>query len=124
MSETQEWLEEHRQHLGEIARKSDMSPELVDLAAVLVLAELSDAQVYDRLLSLVRSLGAGRRPVLGLPHVITEIRDLAMAHTTEEPVSSASVRGVKGDNFDPPTHRRAESYGEVEESRYIDSHTT
>jgi predicted DNA-binding ArsR family transcriptional regulator len=83
MSETQDWLETNQQHLRGIARTSNTAPEVVDLAAVLVLAEFSDDQINDRLRRLVLSLGAGRRPILALPQVIAAIRALAIAETTK-----------------------------------------
>jgi len=76
MNEIEEWLRVNHRRLGDIALASETSPELVQLAAALVLAGFSDAEIYDRLLRLALSFGAGRRPAAGVPNALAQIREL------------------------------------------------
>jgi hypothetical protein len=51
MSQVEEWLHANKDRLAEIASRSDTSEDLVHLAAVLILAGLSDAQIREQLAS-------------------------------------------------------------------------
>ncbi len=77
MSDIEDWLRAHESDLAEIAETSDLEPGLVHLTAVLVLAGIEDAQIYDQLHGLVASLNGQRHPLAGAPHALEEIHRLA-----------------------------------------------
>ena len=62
MSDTEDWLRAHRE-LMDNARVTELGSALVQLAAVLVLAEVEDEQIYDHLHGLCSRLTA--TPPLG-----------------------------------------------------------
>jgi len=62
MSDIDDWLRAHEEELAQIARGTDLESSLVHLAAVLVLAGIEDAQIYDQLHALVVSLDGQRHP--------------------------------------------------------------
>jgi len=80
MSDIDDWLRAHEEELAQIARGADLESSLVHLAAVLVLAGIEDAQIYDQLHALVVSLDGQRHPLAGAPRALEEIRRLATAH--------------------------------------------
>src|ERR1039458_1935204 len=49
MSQVEQWLQANKDQLAEIVRRSDASPDLVHLVAVLVLGGLTDAQIHKQL---------------------------------------------------------------------------
>jgi len=79
MSDIDDWLRDHEDDLGQIARETDVASALVRLAAVLVLAGMDDAQIEDQLYGLV-SLHDQRYPLAGAPRALEEIHRLATEH--------------------------------------------
>jgi len=79
MSDIEDWLRAHEEELADIARGTDLESALVHLTAVLVLAGIEDAQIYDQLHALVVSLDGQRHPLAGAPRALEEISRLATA---------------------------------------------
>jgi hypothetical protein len=77
MSDIEDWLEAHEGDLAQIAESADLDAGLVHLTAVLVLAGIEDAQIYDQLQGLVASLNGRRHPLAGAPRALEEIHRLA-----------------------------------------------
>ena len=84
MNEIQAWLKENDERLVEIAGRSDIVPEVTHLAAVLVLAGFTDAQIRDQLAVLEVRLRDGHDPLAGLLRALTQIRELAAIAKPEE----------------------------------------
>ncbi len=80
MSDIEDWLRSHEADLAEIAEISDLEPGLVHLTAVLVLAGIDDAQIYDQLHGLVVSLNGQRHPFAGTSRALEEIVSSRPAH--------------------------------------------
>jgi len=79
MSAIENWLTDNDEQLVEIARRSDVVPDVVHLAAVMVLAGFTDAQIDTHLNVLNVRLRDGHDPLAGLPEVLREVRELAAA---------------------------------------------
>jgi hypothetical protein len=79
MSAIENWLTDNDERLVEIARRSVIVPDVVHLAAVLVLAGFTDAQIQAQLNVLNLRLRDGHDPLAGLAEVLRQVRELAAA---------------------------------------------
>jgi hypothetical protein len=77
MSAIENWLTENDERLVEIARRWVVVPDVVHLAAVLVLAGFTDAQIQAQLEVLNLRLRDGHDPLAGLSEVLRQVRELA-----------------------------------------------
>jgi len=80
MSAIESWLTDNNEQLVEIARRSDLVPDVVHLAAVMVLAGFTDAQIHTHLNVLNVRLRDGHDPLAGLPEALRQVRELAGAN--------------------------------------------
>jgi hypothetical protein len=78
MSQVEEWLHANKDRLAEIASRSDTSEDLVHLAAVLVLAGLSDAQIREQLASVESRFYNDDRYIRHLLKALPQIRSIAV----------------------------------------------
>jgi len=77
-SEIRSWLESEKDELAAIARKADVSPELVHLATVLVLVGLTDAQILDQIELVKPRTDSRGRHTAGVARSLADIRKLTV----------------------------------------------
>lgn len=77
MSAIHGWVTDYGAKLGEIADESGVVPDIVHLAAVMVLAGFTDAQIREQLDVLEVRLRDGSDPLAGLIRALPLIRELA-----------------------------------------------
>lgn len=91
MSTVHGWITGYGARLDELADRSGVVPAVVPLAAVLVLAGLTDAQVREELDALEVRLRDGSDPLVGLVCALPLIRELAaIAHDGPTGLPSAN----------------------------------
>jgi hypothetical protein len=71
------WLDQHADRLMQLAREAGIDPGVVHLAALLVLAGLSDAEILHELGVHHVSSDGQRDPLAGLPPTLVALRALA-----------------------------------------------
>lgn len=76
LSAIESWLIANDESLAGIAGHSELAPDIVHLAAVLVLGRLTDLEIHEELGALRVRLHNGHDPLAGLSRALTEIRDL------------------------------------------------
>lgn len=77
MNSIEEWVQAHDLRLREIADDTNMAPPLVQLAAMLMLAGVSDDEIYEQLANQVVSMNGQGSPLEGAPQALEQVRQLA-----------------------------------------------
>lgn len=91
MSEVRRWLDMNDQRLVDIAERSDTSVEFVHLAAVLVLAGLTDEQIHDQV-AVLELQTLKDHPRDGLSRALEEIRAITPHGGPDDDGAGASDR--------------------------------
>lgn len=78
MSQVEQWLQANKDQLAEIVRRSDASPDLVHLVAVLVLGGLTDAQIHKQLGLVESRFDSDHGYVEHVLRALPEIRSIAV----------------------------------------------
>lgn len=77
MNSIEEWIETHDEQLRDIAEDTEMAAPLVHLAAILMLAGVSDEEIYEQLSQHALSMDGQGSPLAGAPEALQRVRQLA-----------------------------------------------
>jgi hypothetical protein len=74
MSEIEDWLRAHEDDLATIARELDVDRSLVHVTAVFAFAGMTDSEIHQQLLGLLRWLDGHTDPLGRAQHALEQIR--------------------------------------------------
>jgi hypothetical protein len=77
MTDIQHWIHLHEAELHELAERAGAHDDTVHYLATLVLAGVSDDDIYEQLRTLIPSPDGQRSPLAGAPELLGAVRALA-----------------------------------------------
>lgn len=79
MNSIEDWLESHDEQLRHLADRLDTDPALPRFLAALVLAGLSDDEIFDHVRSSIPSWDGQRNPLERVAETLNEVREAITA---------------------------------------------